>query len=233
MKYQGSELDIFSHAKNWKDYYCKQLKDSIQGDVLEVGSGIGGSTLSLINENVDTWTSIEPDQELADTQKRNVALNTHRKINILCASIDDSNIQNMKFDTILYIDVLEHIKNDQEEILKAEKLMKPKGSLIILCPAHNFLFSPFDESVGHYKRYSKKDYLNFKFKNSKCTKCFYLDSIGFFASLVNKYFLKQPYPSKKQIAFWDNILISLSKVFDRLLFYKFGKTVVGTWVKNE
>ena len=54
--------------------------------------------------------------------------------------------QNSLFDTILYIDVLEHIEDDKAEINLAVRHLTPKGKLIILSPAHNFLFSKFDAS---------------------------------------------------------------------------------------
>ena len=60
----------------------------------------------------------------------------------------------------------------------------------------------------------------------------YLDSIGLFASLANKWFLKQEYPELKQIKFWDNFIIPISRITDVILFYTTGKTVIGIWEKK-
>ena len=54
-----------------------------------------------------------------------------------------------KYKTIIYADVLEHIKNDFKELKTALNHLKKNGRLIILCPAHNFLFTSFDTNVGH------------------------------------------------------------------------------------
>ena len=59
----------------------------------------------------------------------------------------------------------------------------------------------------------------------------YIDSVGFFASLSNKLILKEAHPSLSQIMFWDKVLIPLSRVVDRILFYQFGKTIIGVWKK--
>jgi 2-polyprenyl-3-methyl-5-hydroxy-6-metoxy-1,4-benzoquinol methylase len=59
------------------------------------------------------------------------------------------------FDTIIYLDVLEHIADDRAELACAARLLSPQGCVIVLSPAHQFLFSPFDQAVGHYRRYSR------------------------------------------------------------------------------
>jgi hypothetical protein len=66
----------------------------------------------------------------------------------------------------------------------------------------------------------------------KKEKLFYLDSIGFFASLANKLFLKKEMPSLGNILFWDRYLVSLSKFFDVLFLNQFGKSLIGVF-KNE
>ena len=60
----------------------------------------------------------------------------------------------VKADTILYIDVMEHIAGDRQEMADAAARLRPGGHLIVLSPAHQWLFSPFDEAIGHYRRYT-------------------------------------------------------------------------------
>ncbi|MBL0098135.1 MAG: hypothetical protein IPP46_17795 [Bacteroidetes bacterium] len=48
-----------------KGYYRKKLTPFISGDVLEAGAGIGETTRHLFNENVTSWTCLEPDAALA------------------------------------------------------------------------------------------------------------------------------------------------------------------------
>ena len=105
--------------------------------------------------------------------------------------------------------------------------------LIILVPAYNFLYNDFDKAIGHYRRYSKKKLLREINDNFKTEKIFYLDSMGFFASLVNKFFLKKKLPSLDNIRFWDNYLVKLSLVFDILFLKRFGKSLIGIFRVNE
>jgi SAM-dependent methyltransferase len=230
-RYEGSELELFSKAVNWKKYLATQLMPYIKGSVLEVGAGIGNTTPFLYNEQVEQWTCLEPDEKLFEQliilQKGN-AVNCIAKKGTLSSLNPDE-----KFDTIIYIDVLEHIENDRNEVSKAEQHAKAGGHIIVLSPAFSFLYSPFDKAIGHYRRYQRNDLKRLPFSSAELCKLKYLDSFGFLASLANRFFLKQAYPTPKQIAFWDHWLIPFSKIADKVFFYSFGKSILGVWRKKN
>lgn len=231
-EYIGNELELFKYAINWKQYYKNKISKYLKGDVLEVGAGIGETTFSLCDGTQNSWVCIEPDVELIDI------INKKKENGYLPSIIEikkgtiDSLDKERKFDTIIYIDVIEHIENDSEELIKASSFLKPNGYLVILVPAHNYLFSKFDTAIGHFRRYNKKSLEKVIPSDLKKKKLIYLDSVGLLASLMNKWFLKQDYPKLKQITFWDGVMIPISKIIDRLIFYKLGKTVVGVWQKR-
>ena len=225
MEYIGKELELFANAINWKKYYAKHLKKYINGNVLEVGSGIGNNTEILINQKISSWTCLEPDSKLVDTAKLNIQ---DKRCQFISGTTEA--VSTKKYDCILYIDVLEHIERDSKETERSFKLLNEGGKLIVLSPAHQFLFSPFDKSVGHYHRYNKKMLTGVLPAHSP-EKIFYLDSVGFFASLTNRLFMKSSMPTHQQIAFWDKVLINFSKFVDPLLGYHFGKTIVSIWKK--
>jgi 2-polyprenyl-3-methyl-5-hydroxy-6-metoxy-1,4-benzoquinol methylase len=60
-----------------------------------------------------------------------------------------------KFDVILYIDVLEHIKEDASELGQAAQHLKANGVIIVLAPAFPWLYTPFDAAIGHFRRYTR------------------------------------------------------------------------------
>lgn len=94
------------------------------------------------------------------------------------------------------------------------------------------MFSEFDKNIGHYRRYNKKLLRKDINKLLLEKNVFYLDSMGFFASLVNKLILKKSNPSESNIIFWDKILIKISKLTDKLFFHLFGKSLVGIYQKK-
>src|SRR5579863_4460872 len=110
--YAGGELALFQHARNWKAYFSRHLSPYIAGRVLEVGAGIGSNIERLINPNVREWVALEPDPQLAaEITRRSHAGSVPANCHIVDGTLDAVPLGE-RFDTILYIDVLEHIDGD-------------------------------------------------------------------------------------------------------------------------
>ena len=227
--YTGNELEIFKLARNWKAYYLKLAKGYVKekDNILEVGAGIGSiSRLFLDNIKCKSWTSLEPDKiNFAKLQKLEKIYNINKKIlNVYNGTVEDFETV-VQYDIIILADVLEHIKDDRKILKKLTELLKKNGKIIIYVPAHNYLYSAFDKQIGHFRRYSKKTLLNIVPKECRVICLKFIDSIGLFASLANKMFLKNPNPTKYQIIFWDTFLVKLSRIFDIFFNYRFGKNI--------
>jgi SAM-dependent methyltransferase len=231
-KYIGSELDLFSEAVVWKKYWFRSIEMYLGKNILDIGAGIGATATLFLDKNVDSYTALEPDLENFNKIKKNKDLiNAPFRLN--CIHGDISSLEeNSLFDTILFIDVLEHILDDSKELEEASKHLLPKGKIIVLSPAHDFLYSPFDKAVGHYRRYNKKSLISIKPSILNTEHIFYLDSIGILISIINRYILRSKTPNKQQIKFWNKIVIPASKVIDRVTSYSFGKTVVCVFCKK-
>jgi SAM-dependent methyltransferase len=227
--YVGTELDLFAQAENWKEYYGKFLRRRIAGRVLEVGAGIGGTTRVLWDRKVERWVCLEPDAELhsqlaAQAERGELPSECEVRLGTLADLPDEE-----KFQTILYIDVLEHIEDDQGEVQRAAKHLAPGGHLIVLAPAHNWLFSPFDRAVGHFRRYNRPSLLKLGVAGLVPVAARYFDSVGMLASLANKALLRASSPSVSQIRLWDRVMVPCSRVLDPVLGHSLGKTVVVIW----
>jgi len=222
--YVGTELELFARARNWKSYVGTLLTPYVLGRVLDVGAGIGGNIRALTNPAVTEWVALEPDSRLA------ASIETER-CTVMNGTIE-SVPKTERFDTILYMDVLEHIADDREEIARATRLLAPAGCLIVLAPAHQFLFSPFDTAVGHYRRYSLKQLHALKPARFRAEMCRLLDSVGFFASLANRAMLRRSVPSERQIALWDRLMVRASRVVDPLAGFRLGKSALMVWRAN-
>ena len=229
--YQGNELELFRHAKNWKAYFSKVLSPFIHGDVLEAGAGIGATTRLLNDGTASSWLLLEPDAEMStglETQIKNGMLPPNCRFK-------KGTIEHLteKFDTIIYIDVLEHIENDSRELKQAASLLKPGGHLLLLSPAFPFLYNPFDKAIGHYRRYTKNQLRTITPPGLKLESCRYYDTAGFFAAAANKLLLRKKSPTLKQVHFWDSWLVPVSRVTDKLFFHSFGKSVIAIWHRDS
>ncbi len=230
--YIGAELELFRHATNWKNYYSRQIRPFFGDDVLEVGAGIGATTESLCDGKQRRWVCLEPDAQMAAEITAKIEKGELPACcEVVIKTLDDLD-ESEKFDSIIYIDVLEHIERDGEEVLAAARHLKENGFLIVLAPAHQFLFTPFDQAIGHFRRYNKKSLSALIPPDLKCEKLIYLDSIGAFASLGNKLALRRSMPTLQQILLWDRKLVPISTFFDSIIGFRAGKSVLGIWRKQ-
>lgn len=230
--YIGQELNVFVHARRWKAYWSERVKPYLGDEVLEVGAGIGSNTEILCSARQRRWVCLEPDVRFLEVL--NARMRDFPFWNMIETRV--GTVQSMPrakcFDSVIYIDVLEHIEDDQDELEFAAQLLKDEGTLVVLAPAHQWLFSPFDRAIGHFRRYTKKTLAAAGPPSLRLEQIFYLDSVGLLASSSNLLFLRQRLPTTKQIEFWDRWLLPFSIRLDPWLRYGLGKTVVGIWRKE-
>lgn len=228
IQYQGRELELFAYARRWKAYWASAIAKWIRGDVLEVGAGLGTNTLLLQNAGVRSWHCVEPDPALAARLASAIA-------HLPACKASRGTIQGVadkRFDSILYLDVLEHIEADREELALAARLLRPAGHIVVLSPAHQFLFSRFDTSIGHYRRYNRSSLRACSPAACRLEAMFYLDCAGVFLSFANRLLLGQDLPSPRQIQTWDNYVVPISRVLDPVFGHHVGKTLVGVWARR-
>ena len=225
--YVGSELNLFAGATTWKSYVRLHLRPYLSGDILEVGAGIGASTATFNDGTQRRWVCLEPDRDLADRIKSNLPAQL-TNCEVVVGTLSDLGPGD-QFDSILYMDVLEHIEADADELARAASHLRPNGFLAVLSPAFPWLFTPFDAAIGHFRRYTKNSLRSIAPQGLREVKCIYLDSAGLLASLGNKLFLRSPIPSKAQIQFWDRTMVPISRYADRALNHAIGKSILGVW----
>jgi hypothetical protein len=228
-KYECRELELFAAASNWKSYWHQQIKPFLRGDILEVGAGIGSNTALLKGSSEGRLVFLEPDGDLFVHLVKNTYSSCAHEV--ICGTLQTLNDQ--QFDTIIYIDVLEHIEHDGEELRQAALHLRSTGHLIIMSPAHQCLFSPFDAAIGHFRRYNRAMLYDISPPGLRLVRLRYIDSIGLIASAANLLFLRQSIPTEGQIRFWDQLIVPLSRVLDSCFGYKIGKSIVAVWYKPE
>lgn len=227
-EYPGGELEFFEGAQNWKTYWGSLVKPFLGDSVGEVGAGIGANTVGL-SKDCPSWTCIEPDASLAARiEQRRAAGEIGPNCKVVVSKLNELSAE-IRFDTILYIDVLEHIPGDSDELIEASKRLRPNGYLVVLSPAHQWLFTAFDSAVGHVRRYTIKSLKNLNPPGLKPCVFRYVDSVGLLASLANALILKSPNPTNAQIQFWDRFMVPVSRTLDRLMRFRVGKSVLAVW----
>lgn len=232
-KYVGTELDLFAAVKNWKSYWSHAIQPFLVGDVLEVGAGIGSNTAFLDFGGTGRWVCLEPDAGLASLLNANIReIKSRRSYECVSGTLQDLEASS-KFDSILYIDVLEHIEDDRAELTRAASRLRAGGRIIVLSPAHQWLFTPFDAAIGHFRRYNRRSLRGVSPPGLRLERLVYLDSAGLLLSSANLLLLRQSMPTKGQLRIWDEWVIPVSRVLDKCLFHRVGKSIVGVWRRED
>jgi hypothetical protein len=227
--YIGTELELFANATVWKSYVRRRVTPYLGPEVLEVGAGIGATTRVLCRGDHRRWVCLEPDPELA----RQVEQCIHEGILPSYCTLMRGTLEQIErssaFDTVLYIDVLEHIENDLREMARAAEVLVPHGHLVVLSPAHNWLYTSFDKAIGHYRRYSRRALSRLTPPTLELVRIDYLDAVGLLASSANRFLLRKDMPSARQIAIWDKGMVRASQWLDPVLGFNLGKSILGIW----
>jgi 2-polyprenyl-3-methyl-5-hydroxy-6-metoxy-1,4-benzoquinol methylase len=231
-EYIGSELELFAEAVNWRAYWQRQAVPFLGRRVLEVGAGFGTVTRDLCRSPVEHWLALEPDRAMA------AHLAADRQTGRLPAMCElrygttEMLGPEERFDTVLYIDVLEHIEDDQTEVARVAQHLTPGGHLIVLAPAHQALYTPFDAAIGHFRRYGMARLLSVGAEGMRVCRARYLDSVGLLAVLGNRLLLGSAQPNRRQIGLWDRLMVRSSRRLDPLFGYRLGKSVLVVWRKR-
>lgn len=150
--YPGKELEAMSSAENYRRWIVDSFAPYLGQEVAEVGAGIGSITSILLERPLRRLIAFEPSTNMfpmlasaVEREPRATAVN-----GLFGAAQAGEN-----FDSIAYINVLEHVEHESEELATAFAALRPDGYLLIFVPALAWLYSNFDREVGHFRRYTR------------------------------------------------------------------------------
>ncbi len=143
-------LEVMGRAKWYNKYLIGNIVPHLKDNILEIGFGTGNFTRSL--SEYGEVTAIDINKEYLKNFIRE-----NKKLDVGYGDIEKGKyfFKNTKFKTIICLNVLEHIKNEEIALKNMRNLLTDDGKLILLVPAHQVLFSKFDKLIGHYRRYTK------------------------------------------------------------------------------
>src|ERR1700674_1005034 len=224
-RYIGSELPLFLEAQRFHQYYVDLFGKWISGSVLEIGAGQGAITHRLLNCKPRRLTACEPDPGFVAVLRERFGT----AVEIVQGGLADVPAAAGPFDAIVYGDVLEHIRNDRDEVRRAAERLGPGGHLILAGPAHAWLYSPFDAAIGHWRRYNRRSVKALVEASGllRLEQFRYFDSVGMVLSLGNRYLVRRDTPSRGQIRFWNNVILPMSRRLDPLFGCRVGKSFVA------
>ena len=210
-EYVGSELELFALAERWKSYLLEAIAPHLGSEVLEVGAGLGATTEFLCRAARRDGCASNPTGAWRRALSERIrAGELPRCCEVVSGTLDD--LDPRRDSTACCTWTFSSMsKNDAHEIASASRRLAHIGRLIVLAPAHQWLFSPFDAAIGHHRRYSKHSLGAVMPPYLRCVRLAYLDLVGLLASVANRLALRQSMPTRRQILFWDRVLVRLSR----------------------
>jgi len=227
--YSGHEnLELMAQTHKFNDWMYNETSISLKGDILEVGSGLGTFSKKIIHDfplSHITLTDVSPNY-VNELKKifHNERISVHKLD--LNSETDYNEIGYERFDSVIAINVLEHVKNDEFALQQLYKMLKKGGTLSLLVPCHKFLFNVIDESVGHFRRYTKQE-LTYKIKKTgfSIDKMHYFNILGMIGWYINGNLAKNPKVNPKASIILD-ATVPLSKVVEKLSGKSIGLSMI-------
>lgn len=181
-KFSHQTLESMSQAVWYNRWTLEKIKPYLKNKILEVGCGIGNFTQTLTNYGEVFAIDIEKNY----LQQIHKSLGNKAKVGFGDIENDKYFLNGQQFDSIVCLNVLEHIEKDDLALKNVYKLLKNQGYLILLVPIHPFLYGEIDQAIGHLRRYTKGEILS-KLKSSgfnilRSRKLNFLGALGWFVA---------------------------------------------------
>src|SRR6185312_7395830 len=149
-----STLDALSFAPRFNQWMAETILPYVGQTVLEIGAGMGNMSRHLAprrNAYIATDVREEYVDHLRNLFRHRPSVCVRRLDATLPADIADVG---RRVDTVVCLNVLEHIEDDAAALRSIGTLLEPGGRLVLLVPNHPKAYGSIDREIGHYRRYT-------------------------------------------------------------------------------
>lgn len=232
-RYSTSDLEDLKGLTNYHSWIYQEIQPFLGLRLAEVGSGLGTFSKVLIDKHLASCSAsiavYEPAQNLFPHLKdfldgQYPDLIKSKKV---IFSNSEFSSRPQEYDTIILINVLEHIKNDTAFLQEARESLIKSGRLILFVPALTWLYSEFDREVGHCRRYTRETLSQLmKQEGFEIIKSIYMDFLGILPWYIVNVIGKSKSINPKLAKIYDTVGIPLTKTMEKLLPPKIGKNIL-------
>ena len=200
---------LIDQLDSWLFHLCKP---HLGKRVLEVGCGYG----NMLRHLVDRELVVGIDTDEASVEYVNSEFGVLSNVRGFIGDVtkpDFLEFSRHRFDTAISVNVLEHIENDEVALQNIHRVLTPAGCLILVVPAHNFLYGPMDEAIGHFRRYTKRTLMEKLARVGLEVRVQeYINPIGALGWLVNGRLLRRRVPPRSQLKLFNQLMPVVSKL---------------------
>lgn len=144
------DLDVSGeNAPNYLSWVADSCRPYLGHRVLEVGAGLGAITARYEHGRQVVANDLSP----SCVQALHERFADHPNVRV-----EERDLRTLEpkpeFDSVLMVNVLEHIADDAGALQGLARVLVPGGNIVVYVPALNGLYGPWDKKIGHYRRYS-------------------------------------------------------------------------------
>ncbi len=225
LRYEGRDLEAMSFARNYYQWVVDIFAPFLHGRVGEVGAGCGNFSSLLLDQQIEALTAIEPSNEMYPLLAEKFSQN--KRVACRHAFFKDVHTGYANyFDALVYVNVLEHIPDDRQELRYIYDSLHAGGTACIFVPALQWLYSDFDASVGHYRRYHKK-HLRALMEEAgfDIVTIRYVDLVGIVPWFIFFKVLKQTLTTNNTVLY-DRFVVPIARSVESRISIPFGKNLI-------
>jgi SAM-dependent methyltransferase len=218
-RYAADDLETMSGARNYQAHIFGLVRPHVGSHVLEVGCGIGTMTAQLLDiaRNV---VCIEPNVNCAARAREALAGND--RVAIRVCHLEECNrveLQQEQFDTVVCVNVLEHIQDDVRALsLFRDVVAGTGGRVLIFVPAIQGIYGPHDAALGHHRRYSKRTLrAAFAAAGLDVVTMKYTNPIGLLGWMYNLYISGNTEHTSSQVGLFDRFVAPWALPIERVV----------------
>lgn len=217
-------------AVNYHKWILDEFRPFLGKRVVEVGAGTGSFSELLLQENIDSLSLVEPSEMFGSLTAKVSQIKNQTKVDFyqsIFSEVASEIFDKQKPDSIIYVNVLEHIEDDASELEFIYKTLGKGGRCFIFVPALMSLYGEFDRKIGHFRRYTKREVkekcqaAGFKVLKSK-----YFDFAGMLPWFVKYKLLKSDSLDSGAVAMYDKMAIPFVRQMEKFVNVPLGKNVL-------
>ena len=230
VEYIGKDLEAMSFAVNYHRWIFEEISAYLGKNIIEVGAGIGSFSQMLLECDPDTLSLVEPSgmyEQLAVAFAENGRRTSVGIYNSIFAEVADEIVSEKAPDSIIYINVLEHVEDDRHELKLIHQALRDGGKCILFVPALQALYGNFDKKLGHFRRYGKCE-LEQKCAEAGFTilRSTYFDFAGVLPWFVKYRVLRSEDLGGGAVEAYDRLVVPIFKRIESMVKVPIGKNIL-------
>ena len=220
--------DSMEFEDNYNNWILNNFNPYLGKNLLEIGTGQGNFKKYLKNK-FKLHVSIDIDEDVIMRARQRDPEGFYEVADISAKNFV-APLAKYEFDSIICINVLEHVPDHESGLINMMNLLKPGGHLLLFVPAYMHLYNDLDKLAGHLRRYTKKDVKEILkgHENFQIVMNEYFNPVGAFGWWLNKMKKHERINSanvNKQVIIFDKYMVPGSKFFNPLFKTFWGQSL--------